>query len=66
MNQEKLIKAIDASGYKREHIAKQVGLSSYGLAKKINGTNEFKVSEAAALAKLLNLTRDQAVDIFLA
>ena len=65
MNKEKLIQAIDASGFKREHIAKQIGLSSYGLAKKINGITEFKVSEAATLTQLLNLSREQAVDIFL-
>lgn len=65
MDKEKLVKAIDDSGFRREHIAKKIGLSSYGLAKKINGITEFKVSEAAALTQLLGLTRDQAVDIFL-
>lgn len=65
MNREKLIQAIDRSGYKREHIAKQMGLSAYGLAKKINGQNDFKVGEAKVLSKLLALSEREAIDIFL-
>ena len=65
MDRDKLVQAIDRSGYRREFIAKKVGLSPYGLAKKINGHNEFKVGEAKELSKLLGLTDQEAVAIFL-
>ena len=64
MDRERLKEAIRESGYRQEHIAKKMGLSTYGLAKKINGANDFKVSEAASLAQLLGLSKTDAADIF--
>ena len=46
---------IDRSGYKRQFIAKHIGLSAYGLAKKINNINEFKTSEISGLCELLGI-----------
>ena len=46
---------IDKSGYKRSSIAKYIGLSAYGLAKKINNVNEFKTGEINGLCKLLKI-----------
>ena len=46
---------IDKSGYKRSFIAKSIGLSTYGLAKKINNINEFKTGEINRLCKLLKI-----------
>lgn len=46
---------IDKSGYKRSFIAKYIGLSAYGLAKKINNVNEFKTGEINGLCKLLKI-----------
>ena len=50
-----LNKIIDESGLKRKYLAEQLNLTAYGLAKKINGENEFKQSEIEALCGLLNI-----------
>lgn len=54
-NTELLNQKIELSGYKRSFIAKQLGLSAYGLAKKIQNETEFKASEINALCILLNI-----------
>ena len=46
---------IEKSGYKRSYIAKALGLSAYGLAKKIQNESEFKASEINALCGLLKI-----------
>ena len=46
---------IDKSGFKRSYIAKTIGLSAFGLAKKIRNENEFKSSEINGLCKLLKI-----------
>lgn len=46
---------IDASGLKRRHLAEALGLSAYGLARKINNETEFKVSEVIKLCELLRI-----------
>lgn len=46
---------IEKSGYKRSYIAKALGLSAYGLAKKIQNETEFKASEINALCGLLKI-----------
>lgn len=52
---ERLNKLIDESGYKRSYIAKYIGLSSFGLANKINNVYEFKTSEINGLCELLGI-----------
>ena len=47
--------SIDKSGFKRSYIAKTIGLSAFGLAKKIRNENEFKSSEINGLCKLLKI-----------
>lgn len=54
-NTELLEDYIKKSGYKKSYIAKAIGLSAYGLALKINNTNEFKTSEVDGLCKLLGI-----------
>ena len=55
-NTELLNKKIEASGYKRNYIAKAIGLNSaYGLSKKINNETEFKATEINALCELLKI-----------
>ena len=54
-NTELLNQKIELSGYKRSFIAKRLGLSAYGLAKKIQNETEFKASEINALCVLLNI-----------
>ena len=55
INTEILNKIINESGLKRSYIAKEIGLSPYGLAKKINGITEFKASEISELCKILHI-----------
>lgn len=55
-NKELLEDKIEKSGLKKNFIAKAIGLSPYGLAKKINNETEFKTSEVNELCKILNIT----------
>lgn len=52
---ELLTSKIDESGLKRSFIAEKLGLSPYGLSKKINNENEFKGSEIKLLCQILNI-----------
>ena len=54
-NTELLNELIERSGYKRSYIANQLGLSPYGLSKKIHNVTEFKASEINALCTILNI-----------
>ena len=63
---EKLKNAIANSGMKRKFIAKQLGISYYGLQKKVNGDTDFKGSEIALMRDILRLSNDEAAEIFLA
>lgn len=54
-NTELLNAKINESGIKRGAIAERLGLSRYGLAKKINGKNDFKSEEILTLCELLNI-----------
>ncbi len=59
-----LRKRITESGLKYYHIANELGISRYALQKKINNETEFKVSEAVALAKILDLSEEEMGKIF--
>nr|WP_314532104.1 toxin-antitoxin system, antitoxin component, Xre family protein [uncultured Fusobacterium sp.] len=61
---ELLKEKIKESGYRFSWIAKQLNLSSFGMRKKINGENEFKVSEVKKISKLLNLNEKEREKIF--
>lgn len=61
---EKLNKKIENSGFKKGFVAKKLGLSPYGLSRKMKGKNEFKVKEANLLASLLNLSDKEKLEIF--
>lgn len=50
-----LQKRIDDSGLKQEFIAKQLGLTSYGFAKKRDNKSQFKPSEIEGLCNLLHI-----------
>jgi cytidylate kinase len=56
MNTKKLKMKIIDSGIKYKVIAKNLGLSYYGLQKKVNNETEFKASEIKKLCKMLNIT----------
>jgi hypothetical protein len=47
---------IAKSGLKKSYIAKEMGLSPYGLTLKIRNLNEFKASEIEKLCILLGIT----------
>ena len=55
-NTKLLEKIIEQSGLKKNFIAKAIGLSPYGLAKKINNETEFKTSEVDKLCEILNIS----------
>lgn len=54
-NTRLLEEAIEKSGFKKSYIAKVIGLSAYGLAKKIKNETEFKASEINNLCDLLKI-----------
>ena len=63
----KLKKYIAASGLKQEYIAKQLGLSSYGFARKRDNVSEFLPSEIDQLCELLHINSlDERFAIFFA
>lgn len=66
IDSKKLNRKINASGMKRKYIAEKLGLSPYGLSKKISNENEFKVSEVEKICNILNMTADEREDIFVA
>lgn len=55
-NTDLLEEKIEKSGLKKNFIAQTLGLSPYGLAKKINNETEFKTSEVDGLCKILNIS----------
>ena len=57
---------IEKSGYKKAYIAQQLGITSYGLALKINNKSEFKASEMTILCKLLKISARDKEAIFFA
>lgn len=64
INTKLLKQKIDESGYRFSWIAKQLNLSPYGLRKKVDGENEFKVSEVSKICKLLNISDEERENIF--
>ena len=61
-----LRQAIEKSGLKYGRIAKEMGISSYTLQKKIDTVVEFKASEIAKLSSLLSLGDAERSSIFFA
>ena len=66
MNCEELKKRIDERGLKIRYIADKLGISHEAMYNKVKGKTEFKVSEVAALAKVLNLSDKEIRSIFFA
>ena len=64
-NTKLLEQYIEDSGLKKGFIAKQLGLTSYGFALKVNNKSEFKANEIVALCKLLKIgARDKDAIFF--
>ena len=56
---------IEKSGYKKGFIVKQLGITAYGFAQKVNNKSEFKASEIDTLCRLLKIgAKDKAVIFF--
>ena len=56
--------AIGKAGLKYKFVAQQLGLTPYGLAKKIDNKSDFKASEIAALSNILALSERERTHIF--
>nr|DAI19571.1 MAG TPA: Regulatory protein [Caudoviricetes sp.] len=65
-NTQLLRKHILSKGYKYKYLAKEMGLSPYGLQKKIDNNTEFKASEIKKLVEILNLSSGEQDKIFFA
>lgn len=62
---EELRKLIKERGLKYGYIASEMGLSTYGLQRKVDGITDFKAKEIVELTSLLRLTKAQRDSIFL-
>lgn len=51
----RLKQIIAETGLKKKFLAKKLGLTPYGLAKKINGETEFKASEITKICQILDI-----------
>lgn len=64
---ERLRKIIAELGLKYQWLAQNMGLSRYGLSKKIDNKSDFKSSEIVLLCKLLKITTlEEREEIFFA
>lgn len=64
MDYEKLNSFIHESGFKKNKIAKDIGLTPYGLSQKLTGKTEFKVSEIIKISHILKLNKKERDSIF--
>jgi len=64
---KELRRLINEKGLKLGFVAQELDLSSYGLQKKIDNQNEFKISEVSKLCELLDIVdADERMRIFFA
>lgn len=67
MTDGQLLKAkINDSGLKFNFIAQELGITVYGLYKKVNNQTEFKASEISKIKQILNLDQNEVEAIFFA
>lgn len=57
-------KAVENAGIKYKFLAKSLGITPYGLQKKIENRSEFKASEIYLVAEVLNLSETDRNAIF--
>ena len=53
---EELLKVIEKSGLRKGFIANQLGITTYGLQKKVENKTQFKAGEIKILCEILNIT----------
>lgn len=63
-NTELLNLKIKESGFKKEFLAKEIGIKRSTLYKKVNNQLDFKDKEIQKLCKLLKLTKTETFQIF--
>lgn len=64
-NTQMLLDCIEASGLKRNYIARMLGITTYSLAQKIHNIREFKASEIYTLCRVLGIKSPETIeDIF--
>ncbi|MBS7225400.1 MAG: toxin-antitoxin system, antitoxin component, Xre family protein [Clostridiaceae bacterium] len=67
MTDTKLLReAIESRGLKYKYIAEELGITPYGLQKKIENESDFKAKEILALTRILGLSRKERDRIFFA
>ena len=57
---------IDQSGLKLQWIAEQLGLTRFGLYKKLSGESDFRQQEIARLSEILELSAEDRDALFFA
>ena len=65
VDSKKLRGKIAEAGMTKTKFAHCIGMTYNSLSSKMNGNSQFKVSEAAEIASLLNLSNEEIVSIFL-
>jgi transcriptional regulator with XRE-family HTH domain len=65
-NLDKLNQAIKERGLSQRFIANKIGLSEVVLSRKLHGQSEFTVSEANAIASVIQMSTKERNDIFFA
>lgn len=61
---DKLNEMIKNKGIRKSFIAEQLGITTRGLANKLNGKTEFLPSEITIVVKVLGMKRAEMIDIF--
>lgn len=64
MNIVKLEDAIKRSGYKKQYIAEQLGITANGLTYKLSNKSDFKLKEAIRIKEILELSDAEYFEIF--
>lgn len=66
MDRQKLKGKILASGFTQKEVAKKIGISTTALSRKLNDEeNFFTISQMLSIMDLLNISKEEAKDIFL-
>ena len=64
VNKKKINQAIKISGYKKEYLAREMGISKQAFSNKINGNTEFKASELFYLVGKLHIRTEDIEEVF--
>lgn len=65
VNVQKLRGVIVERGYTQERLAKEIPMDKSTFSRKMAGDGEdFSIEQADRISKILNLTKDEAIDIF--